>query len=107
MIWIIVIILVCMFVVWDIKNIKPAKPAKSIPTFEELEKNWHSKHGAWKDYGATTSIMGHVFVANNVGGYEYKGLVFATNSFTGQNCYWIHPGISITQDDFLARLDRL
>jgi hypothetical protein len=103
MIWIIVIVLFCMIAWYN----EDKKPTKVYPTPQELEKNWHDKHGAWKDYGATTSIMGHVFVANNVGGYEYKGLVFATNSFTGQNCYWIHPGISITQDDFLARLDRL
>jgi hypothetical protein len=110
---ILILIIMLGLLVWTIYDIiclfsKKQRPLKKqIPTFGELEKNWHNKHGAWKDYGTTTSIMGHVFVANTVGGYEYKGLGFATNSFTGVNYYWILPRIAITQDEFLARLDRL
>jgi hypothetical protein len=104
------------FIVWIGNDIicllfKREKPFKKPPATpkdpKELEEAWHKKHGAWKDYGTTTSIMGHEFIRNTLGGYEYNGLVFAANSFTGVNYYWISPGIAITHEEFLTRLDRL
>lgn len=97
--------IICLFS----KKQTPVKqtPVKRIPTVAELEKNWHDKHGAWKDYGENTSILGRVFISNKFGGYEYKGLGFATNSFTGVNKYWVLPTIPITREEFLTRLDIL